>query len=71
MVVTFSTGEARLLDAYDLIRMEAFGPLSDEEVFKGFSIKSGVLCWLDGAIDIAPEGLYEISYDYEPPPTTI
>ena len=70
LVVTFDTGEARLLDAYDLVGMQAFAPLADEEVFRSFAVERGVLCWLGGDIDIAPEGLYELTYEYEEPPAT-
>lgn len=58
MLVTFDTGETRILDAADLVQFEAFAPLADQEIFSRYSIDHGVLTWLDGDIDIAPEGLY-------------
>ena len=64
-LIKFSTGEMRLFDAVPLIEKPAFGPLSSPETFQAFSIDHGVLCWLDGDIDIAPEYLYEHSYRYE------
>ena len=70
LLVTFSTGETRLLDAYDLVGMQAFAPLADEETFRSFSVDRGVLGWLGGDIDIAPEGLYEVTYEYQEPPAT-
>ena len=66
MLVTFSTGETRLLDATELLGYEAFAPLADRRVFEGFAIEHGVLTWDDGEIDIAPEGLYKRTYEYEP-----
>lgn len=65
MLVTFSNGETRLFDASDLLAMPAFSPLSDEETFESFSIDHGVACWMDGKIDIAPEAIYEGSYEYD------
>ena len=64
MLVTFSTGETRLLDATELPGFEAFAPLADRRVFEDFFIEHGVLTWLDGDIDIAPEGLYRRTYEY-------
>lgn len=64
MLVTFNTGETRLLDATELIGFEAFAPLENQEIFSSFSIDHGVLQWLDGKIDIAPEGLYFRSFEY-------
>ena len=64
MLVTFSTGETRLLDATELLGYEAFKPLADRDVFEGFSLEHGVITWLDGEIDIAPEGLYRRTYEY-------
>ena len=65
MLVTFNTGETRLLDATELLRFEAFVPLSDREIFSQFSIDHGVLTWLNGDIDIAPEGLYRRTYEFQ------
>lgn len=65
MLVTFSTGETRLLDATRLVDLPAFESLSDEGVFSRFSLDHGVLCWCDGEIDLAPEAAYEMSYAYD------
>lgn len=65
MLVVFTTGETRLLDATVLLKYPAFAKLADPAVFAGFSIDHGVLCWLSGEIDIAPERLYELSYSYD------
>ena len=68
MAVTFSNGEERLLDAMELSDMPALAPLMDEGVLAGFSIDRGVLTWLGGEIDIAPEAAYLRSFEYPPPP---
>lgn len=63
MLVTFSTGEKRILDVTKL-KGQAFAPLADENVFSHPVIFHGVLTWLDGTIDIAPETVYQESYPY-------
>lgn len=68
MAVTFSNGEERLLDATELSDMPALAPLMDERVLEDFSIDRGVLTWLGGEIDIAPEAAYLRSFEYPPPP---
>ena len=66
LLVTFSTGERRLFDATQLTG-EAFKPLNDESVFANFTIFHGVITWLNGEVDVAPEWIYQnsFSYDYE------
>ena len=66
MLVEFSTGETRLLDATELLHYEAFEPLADRSTFERFTIEHGVLTWDSGNIDIAPEGLYRRTYEYTP-----
>lgn len=56
MLVTFNTGETRLLDATELTGFEAFAPLGNQKTFSSFSVDHGVLQWLDGEIDIPPRG---------------
>ncbi len=68
MLVMFNTGEIRLFDASELLSCEVFEPLADRAVFESFSIDHGVITWNDGAIDIAPEGLYRRSFEYAAPP---
>ena len=63
LLVTFSTGEKRLFDATSL-KGSAFAPLVDEEILENFSLFHGVMTWLDGSIDIAPETMYHESYPY-------
>ena len=65
LLVTFSTGETRLFDASELLELKAFAPLKDRSLFNDFSIEHGVLTWADGNIDIAPEGLYRRTYEYD------
>ena len=65
MLVTFASGERRLYDATQLLEYPAFQPLTDEAVFKAPSIDHGVVTWLDGEIDIAPETMYADSYPYD------
>lgn len=65
MLITFSTGETRLYDATQLLEYPAFQPLQDEAVFRSAKIEYGVVTWLDGDIDIAPETMYQNSYAYE------
>ena len=63
LLVTFSTGEKRLFDA-TMLEGSAFEPLKDETVLGDFSIFHGVMTWLDGQIDLAPETMYKESFPY-------
>lgn len=63
LLVTFSTGEKRLFDTTKLTGA-AFAPLADEKVVSNPTIFHGVITWLDGEIDIAPETVYMESYAY-------
>ena len=65
MLVTFASGERRLYDATQLLEYPAFQPLKDETVFKTASVDHGVVTWMDGDIDIAPETMYATSFPYE------
>jgi len=64
MLVTFASGERRLYDATQLLAYPAFQPLKDPAVFKAASIEHGVVTWMDGDIDIAPETMYATSFPY-------
>ena len=66
MVVAFSNGDERLLDAMELSDMPALAPLMDEGVLAGFSVDRGVSP-SDGEIDIAPEAVYQGSFEYPRP----
>ncbi len=67
MLVRFSSGETRLFDAAPLLDVPAFKPLEDKSVFASFQLDHGIVTWNNGAIDIAPEALYEKSYRYDIP----
>ena len=64
MLITFDTGEKRVFDATLLLEYPAFKPLANYEIFQSAKIDYGVLTWLDGSIDIAPEALYEKCFAY-------
>ena len=64
LIITFSTGEKRLFDATGLLQYPAFKPLENKEIFKSAEVDCGVLVWLNGDIDIAPEKLYKDSFAY-------
>ena len=68
MLVTFSTGETRLFDASELLGYEVFAPLAEPAVFESYVLDRGVLTWCNGDIDIAPEGLYNRTYEYATAP---
>lgn len=63
ILITFSNGETRLFDA-TVLRGGIFEKLKDNAVFNGATIEHGVITWLDGTIDCAPEFMYENSYEY-------
>ena len=64
MLVTFSTGEQRLFDT-TMLKGSAFRALADEEIFSHPTIFHGVITWNNGAIDVAPETVYQNSYAYD------
>ena len=61
LLITFSTGEQRLFDA-TLLTGSAFEPLKDEKTLADFTIFHGVMTWMNGEVDIAPETMYADSY---------
>jgi hypothetical protein len=63
LILTFSTGERRLFDA-SILRGTVFEPLKNPEIFSDAIIEHGVVTWMDGEIDCAPEYMYEHSYEY-------
>ena len=63
LLITFSTGEQRLFDT-TLLTGSAFEPLKDEKTLADFTICHGVMTWMNGEIDIAPETMYVDSYPY-------
>ncbi|MBR5970020.1 MAG: DUF2442 domain-containing protein [Lachnospiraceae bacterium] len=65
MIVTFSTGEERLVDVTELFSVPAFRALKDETVFRTATIDFGTVVWKNGEIDIGADTLYDRSYPYE------
>lgn len=63
LLITFSTGETRLFDAR-VLKGKVFEPLKDEKVFKNVVVEYGVVTWMNGGIDCAPEYMYKNSYEY-------
>ena len=61
LLLRFNNEELRLFDAA-LLEGPVFEPLHDEKVFSKPVIDHGVITWLNGAIDCAPEYMYEHSY---------
>ena len=57
--VEFNDGSVKDVDLEPLLSLPAFSPLADPAVFRAFSIDHGVVTWLDGEIDVAPEWLYD------------
>lgn len=55
--------QQRLFDT-TLLEGSAFEPLKDEKVLVNFVISHGVMTWMNGEIDIAPETMYVESYPY-------
>ncbi len=62
LCVHFNSGESKIVDFYNLLfnyNYPVFLPLRDIERFRLFKI-TDTLEWEDGAIDIAPETVYEM-----------
>ena len=64
LLVSFSTGEKRLLDTTKL-RGGAFAPLAEGDLWAKPVLFHGVITWNNGEIDIAPEAVYQQSYAYD------
>lgn len=64
LLLTFTSGEKRLFDTTAL-QGSAFMPLSDEKIFRDVLVFHGVVSWMNGEIDCAPEYMYENSFAYE------
>ena len=62
-MVTFSTGEQRLFDT-TVLTGSAFEPLKEEKILANYTIFHGVVTWMNGETDIAPETMYAESYPY-------
>ncbi len=58
--VAFNTGEVVDVNFSYGFDGPAFAPLKETNVLKRFEIQRGVLTWLDGEIDVAPEYLLDV-----------
>lgn len=65
LMLHFSTGEKRIFDAEPLLQYPVYKPLENPDFFRSVYIEGSTVVWDDGAIDIAPETLYEKSFPYE------
>ena len=63
ILITFSNGEMRLFDG-TVLSGGIFEKLKDNTVFDNAELDHGVITWLDGKIDCAPEFMYKNSYEY-------
>lgn len=63
MILTFSSGEKRLFDA-TILNGPVFEPLKEKKIFENYVLEFGVVTWMEGTIDCAPEFMYENSYEY-------
>ena len=61
MRVVFNDGAIRLFDGRVLLKGEAFAPLADAKTFADCKLDYETMTWLDGALDVAPEFVYENS----------
>ncbi len=60
LLLAFNNGEKRLFNVNQL-NGEAFEPLKEPSIFKNASVEFGVVTWLNGKIDCAPEYMYSHS----------
>lgn len=65
LLLTFSSGEVKIYDATELLKYPAYQKLKDFSFFKQAYIENGVVMWENGEIDVAPEEMYENSFNYE------
>lgn len=63
MLLTFTSGERRLFDA-SILNSGIYEGLKDDDIFNNPKIEYGVITWANGAIDCAPEFIYNNSYEY-------
>lgn len=66
LILTFTNGEQRVFDA-TVLQGSVFEPLKHPKIFKDVSIDHGVVTWMNGEIDCAPEYMYQHSYEYPVP----
>ena len=59
MRVGFNNGDVRDFDVSPLFSVPALAPLGNPETLRNFALDHGVLTWLDGELDVAPEWLFD------------
>lgn len=64
--VAFNTGEVVDVDFSHGFAGNAFEPLRDKKTLRQFEIMNGILTWMDGDIDVAPEYLLDVGKVIEP-----
>ena len=64
LLLTFNDGTRRLFDAVQL-KGPVFKCLNKPEIFKTANIEYGVVTWMNGEIDCAPEFMYEHSCQFD------
>jgi len=65
LLVTFENNEQRIFDLEDVLDRPAFQELENLDKFKTASVRNGVVTWLNGKIDLAPQTMYRLSYEYD------
>lgn len=63
LLLTFRNNEKRVFDT-SLLKGSAFAALRDPDAFKSVNIENGVVTWLNGDLDCAPEYMYRYSEKY-------
>ena len=61
ILITFSTGEQRIVNLKDQLYGEMFEPLKDKNIFMQFRVNNDIrtIVWPNGA-DLAPYSLYDL-----------
>jgi hypothetical protein len=59
LYLLFSNGEYRIFDCEVLFKYKVYEPLKEKNVFDSVYVDHGIVSWLDGAIDIDPDWIYE------------
>ncbi len=57
ILVEFSDSTKRLVDMSRYFDLPVFKPLKDSSLFSDFELRDGLVTWMDGEIDIAPEAM--------------
>ena len=55
MLVEFNDSKKYLIDMSRYFGLPVFSPLRDQSLFSDFELRDGLVTWMDGEIDIAPE----------------